>query len=152
MLPPGSWYFLIVETNLVKVVWRVSDLVRLVPKPLYNILDSGKELLLFLLGIGVVVAKETDAVVGGCITEVDVDGLSVADVKNTVRFRGETGSNLSSMFQNFSSSRCGNNDVLQWLGFTSLQQKVVWLMQDWWYILFFVGDKRISRPNIASFS
>ncbi len=88
----------------------MGDLVRLVPKPLYHILDSGKELLLLLLGICVVVTKETDAVVGGCITEVDVDGLSVADVKNTVRFRGETGSNLSSMFQNFSSSRCGNND------------------------------------------
>ena len=69
------------------LVWLVSE-------PGDHVKDAGEELLLLLLRVGVVVAQEGDAVVRLGVPEVDVDGLGVSDVKDSVRFRWKPSSNL----------------------------------------------------------
>ena len=69
--------------------------VRFKAEPRDHIADSGEKLFLFLLRIGVVVAKETDALVIPGVAKVDVDCLSVTHVQDSVRLRWETRAHLS---------------------------------------------------------
>lgn len=64
--------------------------IALLTKPFHHVLDANKELLFFLLWVGIIVAQETGTAVGSSIPKVDVYGLGVADVQNTVWLGRET--------------------------------------------------------------
>ena len=74
----GTLTYLSPFVQLVEIVRRMGDFVGFEAEPGDHVINSGKELLLFLLRIRVVVTQETDALVVASVTEVDVDGLSVA--------------------------------------------------------------------------
>mmetsp|Transcript_7234 Transcript_7234/g.30785 ORF Transcript_7234/g.30785 Transcript_7234/m.30785 type:complete len:487 (-) Transcript_7234:1111-2571(-) len=78
-----------------EVVRRVGHPVRLVPKPLNGSEDAVNELLLLGGRVGVVEAHEADATHLLGISEVEVHGLGVADVKVSVRLRREAGANTA---------------------------------------------------------
>ena len=58
-------------------------------QPSDHLFDSSDKPLFFFLWIGVVVAKVCDASVSLGIAKVEVDGLCVADVKDSIGFWGE---------------------------------------------------------------
>ena len=82
--------------QLLEVVGTVGDLVRFVAEPSDHVQDPGEELLLLLLRVGVVIPEEGDAVVGRSVAEVDVDGLGVTDVEDSIRLRREPRPDLTS--------------------------------------------------------
>lgn len=74
-----------------KVGGGVSDRTRGESEPLNNLENGGEVSLLLSLGVGVVVAEVADTVVSPGESKVDVNGLGVSNVQETVGLWGETG-------------------------------------------------------------
>ncbi len=73
--------------ELVKVVGGVAEAIPLEAEPAHILLDGVHVLLLFLLGVGVVEAQVGEAAELVGQTEVEADGLGVADVQISVWLR-----------------------------------------------------------------
>ena len=81
--------------ELIEVVRGMSYFVRFKAEPRDHIANSGEKLFLFLLRIGVVVAKKTDALIIPGVAKVDVDCLSVTHVQDSIWLWRETRAHLS---------------------------------------------------------
>lgn len=64
-------------------------------KPLNHVSDANKKLLLFFFWVCIIVTQEAHAVVECCILKVDVNGLCMSNVQNTIGLRREAGPYLS---------------------------------------------------------
>lgn len=81
--------------QLLEVGRRIGDLARGESEPLDNLQDRSEVSLLFSLGVCVIVSQIADAVVGLGESKVDVDGLGVSNVQETVGLWGEAGDVLA---------------------------------------------------------
>ena len=84
--------------KLLEVVRRMSDLVGGIAQPLDHVFDADKELFLFFLGIGVIVAKITSSLVSSSVAEIDVDRFGVPNVEDAVGFWGKSSANLAARY------------------------------------------------------
>ncbi len=83
--------FLRVAVNFLKVIGRVEEtVIPIVAKPMDIILDGLNECFILLDGVGVIHAKIAKAAEKLCRSEVDDDGLGMADVEVAVGFGRET--------------------------------------------------------------
>lgn len=81
--------------QLLEVGRRVGDLAGGESEPLDNLQDGGKVSLLFSLRVGVVVSQVADTVVSLSESKVDVNGLGVSNVQETVGLWREAGNVLA---------------------------------------------------------
>ena len=80
--------------QLLKIVRAVCNLVGCVAQPGDHIQDTREEPLLFLLWVGVIVPEIASTVVSSRVAKVNVDGFSMTDMENTIRFWWEPCANL----------------------------------------------------------
>lgn len=64
-------------------------------KPLNHVSDASKELLLFFFWVCIIVTQEAHTIVECCILKVDVNGLCMSNVQNTIGLGREAGPYLS---------------------------------------------------------
>lgn len=64
-------------------------------KPLNHVFDACKKLLLFFFWVCIIVTQEAHTIVECCILKVDVDGLCMPNVQNTIRLGRKAGPYLS---------------------------------------------------------
>ena len=79
---------------MLEVIRRMGNLVRSISEPFDHVFDSEEELLFLLFGVGVVETKITDTIMSLGISEIDVDSLGMADMKNSVGLGRKTSYNL----------------------------------------------------------
>ena len=81
--------------QMIEVVRRVGDLVRLEAQPVNSLSDRSKVLFLFGFGVGIVVSQVANTIMELGIAKVDGNGLAVTNMQVSIGLRGETSENTA---------------------------------------------------------